>query len=301
MSTRKHRLLLFIITLAGLICVVVVPAEESLVSPQGPPPVAIVKVTVIPMDRDRVLPAQTVIIRDGRISFVGSNTAAKISPNVLRIDGTHRYLLPGLTDMHAHLSWSHELSIRFLTLFVASGVTTILNMRGEPDHLELRKEVAEGKLLGPAIYTTGPFLGDPEHGQLVTTPQEVAARVAQDKAAGYDFIKLHGDLSRASFDELMTDSKKDGIRVVGHLARNLGIYPALQEHQYAIAHGEEYLYAYFYYHRPDGDNDPPTPHLAEKTAEIARATAAAHVTVIPNLVLFKEIASEEVDVRPPSA
>jgi imidazolonepropionase-like amidohydrolase len=104
---------------------------------------------------------------------------------------------------------------------------------------------------------------------------------------------LQGDLSRASFDELMSDSKKDGIRVVGHLARNLGIDPALQEHQYAIAHGEEYLYAYFYYHRPDKDNDPPIPHLAEKTAEIARATAAAYVTVIPNLVLFKEI-----DVRP---
>jgi len=288
----------FVVIVGGPLCFVGTPAGKSLVSPPGPCPVAIENVTVIPMDRDRILPAQTVILRDGRISFVGSNSAAKIPRDALRIDGTHRYLFPGLTDMHAHLSRSHELSLRFLTLFVASGVTTILNMRGEPDHLELRKEVAGGKLLGPAIYTTGPFLGDLEGGPLVTTPQEIAARVAEDKAAGYDFIKLHGDLSRASFDELMSDGKKDGIRVVGHLARNLGIDPALQEHQYAIAHGEEYLYAYFYYHRPDKDNDPPIPHLAEKTAEIARATAAAHVTVISNLVLFKEIASEEVDVRP---
>jgi imidazolonepropionase-like amidohydrolase len=96
----------------------------------------------------------------------------------------------------------------------------------------------------------------------------------------------------------MADSKKDGIRVVGHLARNLGVYPALQEHQYAIAHSEEYLYAYFYFHRTDRDNDSPIPDLTRKTAEIARETAAARVTVIPNLVLFKEIATEEVDVRP---
>lgn len=296
MQTRRS--LLSVITLAGLFSIVGKHAGESLVPPLRARPIAILNVTVLPMDRDRVIPAQTVIVQDGRISFVGSNTAAKIPANALRIDGTHRYLMPGLTDMHAHLSSNHELSLRFLKLFVATGVTTILNMRGEPDHLELRREVAQGRLLGPTICTTGPFLGDPYRGQLTTTPQQVAARVAQDKAAGYDFIKLHGDLSRASFDGLMAASKKYRIPVVGHLARNLGIRPALEEHQYAIAHAEEYLYAYFYYHRPDEDNSSPIPDLPEKTAEIARETAAAHVTVIPNLVLFKEIATEEVDVRP---
>ena len=198
MRTGKQRLLPFIVTVTGFLCVVGTPPGQPLIAPQGPRPVAIENVTVIPMDRDRLLSAQTVIVQDGRISFVGPNTAANIPRDALRIDGTHRYLLPGLADMHAHLSRNHELSLDFLTLFVASGVTTILNMRGEPDHLELRKQVAEGKLLGPAIYTTGPFLGDLEGGPLVTTPQEVSVRVAEDKAAGYDFIKLHGDLSRAS-------------------------------------------------------------------------------------------------------
>jgi hypothetical protein len=145
MRTRKQRLMSFVVIVGGPLCFVGTPAGKSLVSPPGPCPVAIENVTVIPMDRDRILPAQTVILRDGRISFVGSNSAAKIPRDALRIDGTHRYLFPGLTDMHAHLSRSHELSLRFLTLFVASGVTTILNMRGEPDHLELRKEVAGGK------------------------------------------------------------------------------------------------------------------------------------------------------------
>lgn len=264
----------------------------------APPEIAVVNVSVIPMDRERIIPGQTVLVKDGRITRIGPANEIAIPATTFRVEGRGQYLMPGLTDMHAHLSQSHVLSVRFLTLFVASGVTTILNMRGEPDHLELRKQVADGKLLGPAIYTTGPFLGDPPGGPLATTPQEVVARVAQDKAAGYDFIKLHGDLSRSSFDELMAASKKYRIRVVGHLARNLGIRPALEEHQYAIAHAEEYLYAYFYYHRPDKDNSPPIPDLPEKTAEIARETAAAHVTVIPNLVLFKEIATEEVDVRP---
>jgi imidazolonepropionase-like amidohydrolase len=263
----------------------------------NPQLIVIVDVSVIPIDREVVIPGQTVVIQNGLISYIGPKSGATIPPRALKLNGEHLYVMPGLTDMHAHLSSNPELSRRFLSLFVATGVTTILNMRGEPSHLELRKQVAEGKIVGPRIYTTGPFLGDPYRGQLTTTPQEVVARVAEDKAAGYDFIKLHGDLSRASFDELMADSKKDGIRVIGHLARNLSIYPALQEHQYAIAHGEEYLYAYFYFHRTDGDSDSPIPNLTSKTAEIARETAAARVTVIPNLVLFKEIATEEVDVR----
>jgi imidazolonepropionase-like amidohydrolase len=260
--------------------------------------IAIVHVSVIPMDRERVIPDQTVIIKAGRILLIGPSKLVVPPHKSTKIDGRHLFLMPGLADMHAHLSWNHEVSVRFLTLFVASGVTTILNMRGQPDHLQLRREVADGKIIGPAIYTTGPFLGDPVGGPLSTTPAEIDARVAADKAARYDFIKLHGDLSRAAYEELLADREHYGIRVVGHLPRNLGIDIALDGHQDAIAHAEEYLYAYFYFHRPDGDNDPPMPDLEQKTVEIAQKTAAAHVTVIPNLVMFKEIAIQEDDVTP---
>jgi adenine deaminase len=154
MRTRKQSLLFLIVILVGLLYIVGTPVGESLVSLQDSRPIAIENVTVITMDRDRVFSAQTVIIRDGRISFVGSNAAARIPHDALRIDGTHRYLLPGLADMHAHLSRNHELSLDFLTLFVASGVTTILNTRGEPDHLmryEPAKSVMEEEALQAAV------------------------------------------------------------------------------------------------------------------------------------------------------
>jgi hypothetical protein len=259
---------------------------------------AIVGVTTIPMDVDRMVAEQTVVVVDGRIVQVGPKNDVTTPSGALRIDGAHLYLMPGLADMHVHFQWTRQINERLLTLFVASGVTTVLNMRGEPAHLRLRDDVAQGKILGPAIYTTGPFIGDPYGGPLRMTPGEVAAHVAADKAAGYDFVKLAGDLSRESYEQLLTSGKKEGIRVIGHLPRNLGVEVALDGHQYAIAHGEEYLYAYFYFHRPDGDNDEPIPDVHRKIREIASKTAEAHVSVMPNLVLFKEIGQQAEDVQP---
>jgi hypothetical protein len=250
------------------------------------------------MDRERVLSAQTVLIGNGRIVRIGSSNEIVVPPGAFRIDGKRLYLLPGLMDMHVHFQWSREINERFLTLFVASGVTTVLNMRGEPDYLKLRAEVAERKLLGPTIYTTGPFIGDVPGGTLTTTPAQVSARVAADRAAGYDFIKLHGDLSLEAYQQLLLSAKMQGIRVVGHLPRNLGVEAALNGHQSAIAHGEEYLYAYFYFHRPDRDGDEPISDLDAKTKEIARKTAAAGVSVMPNLDLFKQIGVQAENLDP---
>jgi hypothetical protein len=65
---------------------------------------AFVEVGVIPMDVERVLPRHTVLVRDGRIAWVGPAAAAQIPPGAARIDGRGRFLLPGLVDMHVHIA-----------------------------------------------------------------------------------------------------------------------------------------------------------------------------------------------------
>ena len=187
------------------------------------------------MDRERVLPAQTVIVENQHIVQIGALDQLAMPKDAARIDGTGLYLIPGLADLHAHLQSSREVNLRMLQMFVAAGVTTILNMRGEPSHLELRKEVASGRILGPRIYSTGPFIGDPHPGILRTTPADIKARVHADKAAGYDFIKLHGDLAREAYEQLLSSAASEHIRVVGHAARNLGIKPMLDPRFAAIA------------------------------------------------------------------
>src|SRR4051812_48422960 len=63
---------------------------------------AIVDVTVVPMDRSRVIEHQTVVVRDGRIAQIGATSSVAVPAGAQRIDGRGKFLMPGLVDMHAH-------------------------------------------------------------------------------------------------------------------------------------------------------------------------------------------------------
>src|SRR5688572_14582317 len=69
----------------------------------APETVAFVNVNVIPMDRERVLRNQTVIVRDGVIAEIGEAKRIKVPTGAQQIDGSGKFLIPGLSDMHVHL------------------------------------------------------------------------------------------------------------------------------------------------------------------------------------------------------
>src|SRR5262245_36345050 len=110
-------------------------------------------VSVVPMDRERVVDRQTVVVDGDRIAWIGPEAGARIPAGSQRIDARGKFLLPGLADMHCHPSSEDD-----LLLFVAYGVTTIRNMRGMPRHVLWRDRVATGQLVGPTIHTTGPIV-----------------------------------------------------------------------------------------------------------------------------------------------
>src|SRR5687767_14513690 len=121
--------------------------------------VAFVDVTVIPMDRQRSLPHQTVLVGGGRILAIGPTDRVKVAAGGLRVDGRGKFLIPGLAEMHAHIPGgqaSDSTVERTLFLYVAGGLTTIRGMLGHPRHLELRGRAARGELISPTIYTSGP-------------------------------------------------------------------------------------------------------------------------------------------------
>ncbi len=101
---------------------------------------AITSVTVIPMSSDKTLKDATVLIRDGRIIAVGSNV--EIPAGTRRIDGTGKFLIPGLGDMHVHL-FADETPDKSKVanefgVMLANGVTTIRLMMGTPEQLQWR-------------------------------------------------------------------------------------------------------------------------------------------------------------------
>ncbi len=242
---------------------------------------ALIGVNIIPMNRPVTLHNQTIVINDGKISAIGSTW---LPPNAIRIPAKGLYLIPGLTDAHVHLQENLAENRAMLRLFIENGVTTVLNLYGTQTHLKLRQSIQS-----PHIYTSGRSLGDPLGESPSTTPQQIEQIVIEQKRAGYDFVKLHGDLSRDAYHRLVEVTRRENLPLIGHAPRNLGVEPMLQEHQHAVAHVEEYLYAYFHYRR---DSAQPIPDLDEKIQKLATETAKAGTTVISTLSVYRGIADQ---------
>jgi len=196
--------------------------------------IAFVNVNVVPMDSERIFTGQTVIVQGDRIIAVGPADTADIPEDAQRIDGSGKYLMPGLVDMHVH-----QHNETHLTLFVANGVTAIRNMWGKEYHLKLREEIKEGKHIAPTLFTAGPIIdGNPPSWRssvVVETPEQARQVVADSKAAGYDLIKAYNGLSVENYDALVEAATKHGMPVAGH-PRVVGIEHALAACQYGVEH-----------------------------------------------------------------
>ncbi|MBV9956833.1 MAG: amidohydrolase family protein [Acidobacteria bacterium] len=262
--------------------------------------IAFVNVNVVPMDRERVLAGQTVIVRDGRIAVIGPAEKTKIPADARRIDGRGKYLMPGLVDMHVHLlpgaGNPDDLAGQQLELFLANGVTTVRNMIGKPEHLTLRDRVAKGELPGPTIFTAGaPLLGN-----TVPTPEAAERVVLEQKQAGYDLVKVHEGLSPEAYAAIVATAKRVGIPIAGHVTETVGLERALAAHQTSIEHLDGYIRAIV---RSDSPAQAPPGQIIlgpvlnyvdeKKIPGVVRATKVAEVWNTPTLALFKLIVSDE--------
>jgi hypothetical protein len=240
----------------------------------------LVNVNVLPMDRDTVLAGQTVLIRDGVIQQVGVSSLVRIPAGTTRIDAGGKYLMPGLADMHIHMAGPRRIQEELLKMYVVAGVTTIMNLRGTSDNLALRSDIRSGRVFGPDMYTVGRFVNAP----FFVTPDSVEQEVVAQKRAGYDFIKMHGELSREAYARLHAVGKREGIRIIGHAPRTLGIDAVFAERQYALAHAEEFLYD-----TTGSSRDVDLPKFEPRIPELTRKMAAAGIWLMPNLTAYRNI------------
>jgi hypothetical protein len=229
-----------------LIAIAIVASEGALAW-QSPPPriLAITNVSVIPMDRERVLPHETVIVRDGRIDAVGPFDQLAIPAGSQRVDGSGRFLIPGLVDAHVHYDEEDPathphvdaINRQFSALFLSAGITTVMNLCGSRGNLELRDSISRGDITGPRIFTSPPCLDD----STMTEAQGDSASTAS-KAAGYDFLKVYTFLSAEGFRGIMAGAHRTHIPVVGHIPQRVGLQPMLDAGVIDIVHAEEFLY-----------------------------------------------------------
>ena len=264
-------------------------------------------VNVLPMDGRDVLQNQTVIVRDGRIDAIGAAGDTNVPQGAQLIDGSGRFLVPGLTEMHAHLPTADEREYleEVLFLFVANGVTTIRLMQsGDPFFLQLRDElIPDREVLGPRIYTGGPTL----LGRRVENPEAARRMVFEQAEAGYDFIKMHAGLTPDKYEAAVEAAKEVGIAFAGHVAPAVGIERALAAGQASLEHLDSYVE---YMLRDDVDLSDMDAgfyginvinHVDEaKIVQAARATREAGAWVCPTLTWIANmgVPKEELLARP---
>src|SRR5690606_37125455 len=105
------------------------------------------------------LPDHTVVVTGDRIVAVGPNAEVEIPSGARRIDGSGKFLIPGLAEMHGHVpppTAPAELTEETLFLYLANGITTVRGMLGAPGQLDLRERANSGALLSPTLYLAGP-------------------------------------------------------------------------------------------------------------------------------------------------
>jgi imidazolonepropionase-like amidohydrolase len=203
---------------------------------------AFVDVTVIPMDRETTVPGQTVIVRDGKIAEIGPSAKTAVPSGATRVEGTGKFLMPALAEMHAHIPGGKapdEVIERTLFLYAANGVGTIRGMLGDPRHLTYRERVAKGEIISPRIYTSGPSL----NGTSVPTKDAAIAAVTAQKAAGYDLLKIHPGIARDVYDALAAKAHEVGIPFAGHVPLDVGLQRALETKYRSIDHLDGYVEA----------------------------------------------------------
>lgn len=247
---------------------------------------AFVHVNVVPMDRERVLKDQTVIVEGDKILAMGS--ALPVPSHAQVIDGQKTaYLSPGLADMHTHSETRNDLAV-----YLANGVTTVLHMGGAHAGFvaDIAPAVNRGAIPGPHIYSSFKVDGSTDYnGFVIKTPSEARSIVGLAKTNGYDFIKVYVGLSPDAFSALAEEGSRMGMPLVGH-----GVYAVRLERQFAegqvlIAHAEEFFYTFF---TPPGVEENDTPPDPSRIASAVALAKRYNIAITADLATYSAIAHQ---------
>ena len=197
------------------------------------------RVTVIDATGGSPQPEMTVIVNGDRIVAMGRWNTLHIPRKAVVVDGTRKFLVPGLWDMHVHgasdarASWSH-------LLFVANGVVGVRDMSGPPDAHAWRAAQTANEYPSPAIYLGSPIVDgpDPAWPDSIVVADEAQGRavVDQQRERGADFIKVYSGLSRNVYFAIAEEANQRGIPFEGHVPESVTAAEASDAGQKSIEH-----------------------------------------------------------------
>jgi cytosine/adenosine deaminase-related metal-dependent hydrolase len=235
-SLLVNRENILVVFSALLICLFAVACEEP--PAEDIDAIAFVDVNVVPMDHEGVLEGYTVVVQNGRIAEVGPSNDVDVPAGATLVDGSGRYLMPGLAEMHGHVPGpdNPDYAEGVLFLYISNGVTTVRNMAGHPYHLELRERVERGEIPGPALYAASPWMNPNQ----APTPEDADRLVREHKEAGFDLMKM-GSISLEVYQQMAETAHEVSLPFAGHIPAEVGLVNALEAGQASIDHFDRYV------------------------------------------------------------
>jgi imidazolonepropionase-like amidohydrolase len=227
-----------------------------------------VGVNVVPMDTERVLLGQTVVVEDAHVVAIGPVDAVPIPDDARVIYGRGRWLVPGLVDMHVHVIE------RDLPRYVENGITTVRDLAGLDSVLALVGRNSGPRILPSSKLLTGANPSNPFFSRPVTSVQGAATAVDEQLARGATSIKVYDGLTREVYDAIVSAARARGVKVAGHVTNNVPI-----AHAMAMQDSIEHLSGY-----PLGVSD----------QTLAEASREAGVWNCPTMIVFTRYVTRDV-------
>ncbi|MGW4771032.1 amidohydrolase family protein [Nocardia sp. NPDC004278] len=182
-------------------------------------------------------PDTTIVLAGDRIVAVGGFADLPLPPQVRLVDLTGKFVIPGLWDMHTHVTSAEQF---FPPLHVVNGVTGVREMWGDPQTHDLRRRIELGQAFGPRIVIASNIIDGPPGiwpgSEVVSTGTEARAAVRRAAQGGADFIKVYSLLSRAALTAIADEANKIGLRFAGHVPNLIPVQEAVDLGQYTIEH-----------------------------------------------------------------
>jgi imidazolonepropionase-like amidohydrolase len=227
MKPKLACLLLFFSTIVSL---AQTPDRQQFIRTEAPL-IALTHVRVIDGTGATPRDDQTLVISSGKIDSVQPSASARIPANAHTIDLTGYTVLPGLVGMHNHMFFPmggsppmySNMGSSFPRLYLANGVTTIRTTGSVAPYtdLEIKKLIDAGRMIGPKMHITGPYL----EGKGSFTPVMHTLTDANDARQmvnywadqGATSFKAYMNITRDELRAAVEEAHKRGLKVTGHL------------------------------------------------------------------------------------